>query len=294
MTKNDRSSFLTFTVRVIVIHFLTYFVFGLVMSNLLGYEELFQREIIRDFMLPLNSHAVLGVAMQPIRGLLFALALWPIWDVFLEKKNGWLKLWGIFLVFGILSTTGAAPSSIEGALYSKLPLWYHLLGIPEISLQTLTFSVLLLMWEKGNLFQSSSKSKEKNKGFFSQIFAAIVISCFAYIGYAVASVGVFFLTADEIDFSSAAGDAKSQIMFVVAFIFNVIYTYIISKQWVSNKISQWVIFIIAWLLDSLVIFFYQLVVFGSSNLLFTFIIGLLPAAIIAFTIPKNYKKKESV
>jgi hypothetical protein len=115
------------------------------MSNLLGYEDLFQRETIRDFMLPLNSHAVLGVAMQPVRGLLFALALWPIWDVFIEKKRGWLYLWGIFLVFGILSTTGAAPSSIEGALYSKLPLWYHLLGLPEISLQTLTFSILLVL-----------------------------------------------------------------------------------------------------------------------------------------------------
>jgi hypothetical protein len=81
-----------------------------------------------------------------------------------------------------------------------------------------------------------------------------VIGCFAYIGYAVTSIGVFFLTADELDFSSAAGDAKSQIMFVVAFVCNVIFVYFISRRWLSRRISQREIFGIAWLLDSLVLF----------------------------------------
>ena len=287
----ERSSFPTFTLRVIAVHVLTYFVFGLVMSNLLGYEELFQQEIIRDFMLPLGENAVLGVVMQPVRGLLFALALWPIWDVFREKKLGWLYLWGIFLVFGILSTTAAAPCSIEGALYSKLPLWYHLLGLPEISLQTLTFSVLLVKWEQGRLFQSGSEESGEKKGFFSQLVPAIVIACFAYFGYAVASIGVFFLSTDEEAFSSAAGDTKGQLMFVVAFICIVIFVYFIAKRWLNDQISQRAIFGYVWLLDSLVLIIYQTLVFGSSNILFAIEIGLLPAAIIAFTIPRNYKKE---
>lgn len=292
MNAKDQSSFFTFTIRVIAIHVLTYFLFGLVMSNLLGYEELFQKEIIRDFMRPMGTNSLLGIAMQPIRGLLFALALWPIRSIFIEKKQGWLYLWGVFLVFGILSTTGAAPSSIEGVLYSKLPLWYHLLGLPEISLQTLAFSVLLVRWEQGKLFRSHSEQQGKKKGFFAWLFPAIVISCFAYIGYAATSIALFFLTADDVDFSSAAGDVKGQLMFLVAFLCNVIFVFITGQRWIKSQITQWALFGFAWLLDSMVIFVYQTLVFGSSNILIAFIIGVLPAAIIAFTIPRIFKRVE--
>ena len=164
------------------------------------------------------------------------------------------------------------------------------MGLPEISLQTLTFSVLLVLWEQGKLFSSSEGEGGKAKGFFSRLLPAIVIGCFAYIGYALASVGVFFLTADELDFSSAAGDMKTHLMFIIAFIFNVIYVYIISKRWLENKISQRTIFGIAWVIDSMVLYLYQTIVFGSSDLLFAVLIGILPAAVIAFTIPSNYKK----
>src|SRR5690606_10690690 len=94
----------------------------------------------------------------------------------------------------------------------------------------------------------------------------------------------------NIDFDSAAGDAKTQLMFVVAFIVNVIYVFYISKQWLENKISLSMIFIFAWILDSLVIFLYQLIFFGSSSLITTILIGFLPAVIIALSIRQNYKK----
>lgn len=293
MHTKERSGFLTFAIRIVATHVITYLFFGLVMSNLLGYEELFQREIIRDIMLPIDTNVLLAIAMQPVRGLLFALALWPIWDVFINNKLGWLYLWGIYLVFGILSTTAAAPCSIEGILYTKLPLWYHLLGLPEIMLQTLTFSVLLVFWEQGKLFQPDSEQKGGKKGFFYWLFPAIVISCFAYIGYAIASVGIFLITADEIDFSSAAGDIKNHLMFVVAFLCNIIFVFFTAKLWIKGRITQWFIFGLAWLLDSLVLFLYQNLVFGSSNIMVVLIIGLLPALIIAFTIPGNYKKTQN-
>jgi len=290
---NDKlKNFFRFAIRVILLHLLTYVGFGLVMSNLFNYGELFQQEIIRDFMLPIDTHALLGVAVQPIRGLLFAIALWPIWAVILERKRGWLIVWSFFLVFGILSTTGAAPSSIEGALYSKLPLWYHLIGLPEISLQTLTFSYLLVWWEKRQVMPVDSTGNTQQKGFFSDLLLAFVIGCFAYIGFALSSLAVFFTTAEDVEFSELAGDARGQIMFVVALVFNIIFIFFISKRWLEGKISAWAIFGMAWALDAVVVFAYQSLVFGSSDILNVILISVLPAAIIALAIPRNYKISE--
>jgi hypothetical protein len=88
MNRQNWQEFSRFTVKVIIVHILTYFVVGALMSNVLDYRELFQREIIRDFLLPLDSHALLGVIFQPVRGLLFAIALWPIRKAILEKNHG--------------------------------------------------------------------------------------------------------------------------------------------------------------------------------------------------------------
>jgi hypothetical protein len=197
-----------FAFSVILHHVLTYTIFGFVMSRVLNYGALFQQEIIQDFMLPLDTNALLGVAVQPIRGLLFALAIWPLRDIIFEKKYGWLILSQLFLVFGILSTTAAAPSSIEGVFYTKLPFWYHLVGLVEISLQTLTFSYLLVWWEKRRSIPQEDPQPHSQKGFLSWLLLPFAIGCFAYIGFALSSVAVFFLTANDLDFSSVAGHAK--------------------------------------------------------------------------------------
>jgi len=260
------------------------------MSNLLDYKELFQREIIRDYMLPLDSRTLLGVLLQPVRGVLFAAALWPLRDFILGRKHGWLYIWSIFLVFGILSTPSAAPSSIEGVLYSRLPAWYHLIGLPEITLQTLAFSTLLVWWEKRQPARTREPESKSRKGFASELLMAVVTGCFAYIGYAVSSLAVFFLSDTDIDFDTAASDMTGQLMFLVAFIFNVAYVLYISKRWIEDKIPLWKIFGFAWVLDSLVLYLYQRIFFGSSSLITVFLIGLLPAAIIALSIRQNYRK----
>src|SRR5512146_1644086 len=126
---NGWKTFLGFALRIMVAHTLTYFIFGIVMSNLFHYGTLFTLPVIRDYMLPINQHSVLiGPFLQPVRGLIMAVGLWPIRGLLLEKKWGWLTLWGLFLTLGILSTPAASPGSIEGMLYTRLPLWYHLIG----------------------------------------------------------------------------------------------------------------------------------------------------------------------
>jgi hypothetical protein len=85
-----------------------------------------------------------------LRGLIFAVALYPFRKVFLEHKWGWLYLWGIFLALAILAPSSAAPGSIEGLVYTNFSTTFHLIYLPEIILQTLAFSGVVVFWESHN------------------------------------------------------------------------------------------------------------------------------------------------
>lgn len=227
--------FFIFAGKVALVHTVTYFVFGLIMSNLFDYGRLFQQEVIRDFMRPIDaSSAFLGPFLQPIRGLLFALGLWPIRRAIVENKRGWLILWGILVIFGILGTPAAAPSSLEGVIYSKLPLWYHLIGLPEMLLQTLTFSFTLVWWERRR-YQPGQPLRKS--ALWADILKAVMVACFAYMGYAVGSILSAIIVRANIDMEAAAADWKTQMMFVVAFVLNVILILPVSRRWMARRIA---------------------------------------------------------
>ena len=50
-----------------------------------------------------------GPLLQPLRGLIFAVALWPMRNALLSMERGWLAIWGLFVGFAILGTAAAAP-----------------------------------------------------------------------------------------------------------------------------------------------------------------------------------------
>ncbi len=103
-------------------HLVTYFVAGILAYALLDYATLFQSEGFSCLMRPLDSKWIAaGPALQVIRGLIFAVALYPFRSVFLADGRGWLKLWGLLLGLAIFSTAGAAPGSVEGMIYTKIP-----------------------------------------------------------------------------------------------------------------------------------------------------------------------------
>ena len=67
-----------FTVRVTCCHVVTYFVAGVLALTLLDYKTLFQSEGFSSLMLPTSSKWVAaGPALQVVRGVVFALALYP-------------------------------------------------------------------------------------------------------------------------------------------------------------------------------------------------------------------------
>ncbi len=299
-TTNNWKAFLAFALRVIIVHTLTYFIFGIIMSNVFNYGEIFKLPVIRDYMISMDEHnIVLGPFLQPIRGLVFAIGLWPIRNLLIEKKRGWLILWGLIVTIGILSTPAAAPSSLEGIVYSKIPLWYHLMGLPEITLQTLLFSIWLVWWERQTEKSHEPAAKKENL-LVTEIVKAVMSACFAYIGYAVGGLLMAAIVnanagADgtgSVDIAAAGADLKMQFMFVVAFIVNTIAIFWVARRWQANQITLRAIFLLFWFIDAIVPWIYQTFVFGSSFVPTVLLLGFFPAVIIAICIRANYMKLE--
>ena len=145
----NNDTFPRFLARVTASHVVTYFVAGILAYSLLDYATLFQSEGFSCLMRPLDTWWIAaGPALQIIRGLIFALALYPFRSVFLAEHRGWLKLWGLLLGLAIFSTAGAAPGSVDGMIYTKIPISSQVRGLPEILLQTLAFSAALTAWHR--------------------------------------------------------------------------------------------------------------------------------------------------
>lgn len=137
------------TFKAIVSHTLTYFLVGLVASTVFNYAADFSRPELTAYMRQIGDPVIaLGPALQPLRGILFALAFYPLREILFGKKNGWLITWWLLVALGILSTFGPASGSVEGAIYTRLPLVDQFLsgGMLEILTQSLLFSALLYYW----------------------------------------------------------------------------------------------------------------------------------------------------
>ena len=55
-------------------------------------------------------------------------------------------MWVSLLALGIFSTFGPTPGSIEGLIYTNIPVGFQLLGLIEVLLQALLLSVILFWW----------------------------------------------------------------------------------------------------------------------------------------------------
>ena len=151
MSRN--TPFTGFAGRMIVAHFLTYFLMGFLFYltglNVLVYYEQHPLPLVNEVFRQSSTMLVMaGPLFQLLRGFIFAIALYPFRSVILERKSGWLYLWGLFLALAILAPSSSAPGSIEGFVYTNFPLSFHLIYLPEIILQTLAFAWLFVFWEK--------------------------------------------------------------------------------------------------------------------------------------------------
>jgi hypothetical protein len=130
--------FLALAGKTIVSHTLTYFIMGVLAAHFLNYAALMSRP--ESGMRPITDPWVMaGPLFQPLRGMIFALVFYPLRDCLFGKKYGWLLMGWILIALGILSTFGAASGSIEGMIYTPVPIRIQLRGWLEVVPQACCF-----------------------------------------------------------------------------------------------------------------------------------------------------------
>ena len=145
--KGSLSDFLVFNWRISAVHMITYFVAGILAVQIMDYENLFQYGGLETYMRPTNDPIVaLGPIFQCIRGLIFGVVLWSFRGIFLTTSRGWIKLWGLFIGLGILSTFGPSPGSVDGVIYTQIPFSIQLRALPELIFQSLLLSAGICGW----------------------------------------------------------------------------------------------------------------------------------------------------
>jgi hypothetical protein len=134
-------------IKTIVTHTVTYFLIGLVALWSFDYARKFAEPSLRSLMRQTDAPLVMaGPLFQPIRGVLFGFVFYLLREPLFGARAGWLILWLVLVVVGILSTFGPAPGSLEGMVYTTLPLRLHLEFVPEIAFQSLALAALLCYW----------------------------------------------------------------------------------------------------------------------------------------------------
>ena len=145
--KENQPTFLGITFKTIIVHTVSYFVMGILAFTILDYTSLFSDPNFKNFMRQVNDPLVAaGPLFQPIRGILFAVVFYLFRETFFGKKNGWQSMWLALIIIGVFSTFGPAPGSIEGLIFTTIPLKFQLIGLPEVILQALLLSFVLYYW----------------------------------------------------------------------------------------------------------------------------------------------------
>ena len=269
---------ISFVLYVTFAHCITYFICGVIFSQLMGYSEWWKQPVVCDYFRTFDGAAsAAGPFIQIIRGLMYGLILIPLID-FIKQKSGWLKLWVLFLGIGIIGAPAAAPSSIEGVVYSKLPLAFHFVGLPEICSQTLLFSVLV--YRHLNSADKKSEKSEKSKNLIRAFYAAIIV----FMGYAV--ISIIFAAVQNVPIESGSAD----ICVLAQFFPPVIFAFVL---WLINRFKPIVKIAALYVLSVISFMIYQGVILHDLSFFYVFAAPLFTTALY-FLFMKICEKRDTI
>src|SRR5271170_5312013 len=153
----DFKRFVSFAVKVIVAHVVSYFVVGAAAYQLLtkpfyeGSNPVFATFMRTPAEPELWKHAMTWfIPGQVLRGVLIAAVLYPFFDTL--QAWGWgkrfLTISGLYLVLGFWASAVAAPGTIDGLIYLRPEItpYAHLMVQPEIVVQGLVLGAWVARW----------------------------------------------------------------------------------------------------------------------------------------------------
>lgn len=196
---------------------ITYLICGMIFSTLFHYDELFRLGNTQYFMREFGgTSSMIGPAIQIVRGILLGIVLWVIKDAYWGKPYAWLRVWVLLVGIGIICTPGPAPCSLEGIIYTQLPMEVHIKGAPEIWVQTLLFSI----WITKDI-----KIKKEVK-------ISIIVTVMACVFYILGGVLLSLVLGQEVD-PEATEPIAYGIMFLALGI-----TYFMTNRYLKGKLGS--------------------------------------------------------
>lgn len=143
----NKYTFSSIAYKTTVVHTVTYFLIGIMSFLFFDYSLKYADPAVASTLRPTDHPMVTaGPLFQVLRGFLFGIAFYTLKDWLFPRQRGWLALWLMLVIVGILSPFSAAPGSIEGVVYSTLPLWFHLMSLPELIVQSFLLAFLTHYW----------------------------------------------------------------------------------------------------------------------------------------------------
>ena len=131
-------------VKMAVVHTISYMFMGIIAMTLMDYKSAFAQPELACWMRSFDDPLLqAGVLFQPLRGILFALAFYPVRSIVFEK-HGWYIMGWLLVALGILGTFGPAPGSFEGYLFTRLHGQY--MGYIEVVPQALLLAAIVCYW----------------------------------------------------------------------------------------------------------------------------------------------------
>lgn len=136
-----------FVCRFTTVHVITYALCGIGFMLISDYFGYFHSDpLLASVMKPSDALLVrLAIPIQIIRGGLMAFALYPAKSM-ITSSFGWLKLFFLLLILTAVCSVIAGPGSIEGYIYTNFQ-FDPLIGLPEIIVQMLLFSIIFSLWQ---------------------------------------------------------------------------------------------------------------------------------------------------
>ena len=143
-TSLERASATDIIIKTVVTHTVTYFIMGVLAFVLFDYPRLYAETSFKYIMRQTTEPIVMaGPLFQPIRGLIFGIAFFLLRRSLFEPEKGWLRMWAVLVCLSILGTFGPSPGSVEGMIYTTLPIRLHLIGSPEVIFQAFLLSSIV-------------------------------------------------------------------------------------------------------------------------------------------------------
>ncbi|MDA3730896.1 hypothetical protein PBV87_05200 [Niameybacter massiliensis] len=268
---------LKFIGKVTAIHVITYILCGMFFSTIFNYEGLFELGNAKYFMRPAYGiGAVIGPLVQIVRGALFGCVLLLVKDSFIGKKYGALKLWAVLAIVGIINTPGPAPCSIEGIIYTQLPLEFHLKGAPEILIQTLLFSYFVTRTQKAT-----------KKSFVSDKYkTACLAMMITGIGFSLSGIVLALIL--KVDIMAGMEDKMAFGVMGIAMIIAFVATqWYVQNQNTFNKVIH---LIICYSVLAILPTVYNYIVDSPFKSSLALVIGVIPTMIIGIVVYKRNKE----